>query len=182
MQVQLTITKRLIVRIVAAVLLVALAVGGFLLVTTLSTPRLPEGVDGRGFQAVTLQSGEVYFGRLRTNDEDTLRLTRTHVIRQSQAAEGEQGDPEVVPLSDQLHAPRGTIIIRTAQITSIQPLRKDSIVVKAIEQGASSRRSDSLPDPDPAATDSADTTPGGVRPPGNTDNKSAGAGTDDAAP
>ncbi len=90
------------------------------------------------YQAVFLDNGQVYFGRLQDRDGDFFRLTDVYYLefRQNPQA-GEAGpasdaDASLVKLGSELHGPEDAMDINREHILFIEELKGDSKVSKAI--------------------------------------------------
>ncbi len=91
---------------------------------------LPE-VDRSAFQAVFLQSGQVYFGKLARRSEDMYLMTDVYYL-----SEPREGFPrgQLVKRGSELHGPREPMIVPARQVLLIENLRDDSDVVQAIKK------------------------------------------------
>lgn len=133
MAVQLTITWRRIVALLALVGLVALAAYG---VFDLVRPQrsLASVIDPKRYQAVVLSSGVVYFGHLRVaKDDDFYELRDAFFIQEVKKATGEP-ERRVLPLDQEIHGPEQRMVIPRGQVVSIENLRPDSPVSKAADE------------------------------------------------
>lgn len=101
---------------------------------TMPSPGVPDAVKTSRYQSVTLRDGRVLFGKLRAGSDGYLRLRDTHVIQQTPATKKQPARPTVVPINEQLTGPESTILVQAEEISSIENLRNDSQVVKAIRR------------------------------------------------
>lgn len=132
-----TIPMRLIRRIVsgiAAVVVVALILGVLWqqrdALGAVFFRDIPE-VDRNGYQAVFLQSGQVYFGKLAKRSDDMYLMTDVYYL-----SEPREGFPrgQLVKRGSELHGPREPMIVPARQVLLIENLREDSDVVQAIKK------------------------------------------------
>lgn len=86
-------------------------------------------VDGDKMQAVFLNGGQVYFGRIRNLNDSYLRLTDIYYLRVNQQVQPEQSDkqatatPVLVPLGCELHRPQNEMIINRDQVVFWENLK-----------------------------------------------------------
>lgn len=93
------------------------------------------------YQAVYVETGQVYFGKLRNTDGRYLRLEGAYVARAQDvppSATEEQkatlnGNVSLAKISDQVYGPEDTLEIRADKVIFWQNLEQDSKVTKAIE-------------------------------------------------
>ena len=131
--------KWLMVTIIA--LIVALVVGG--LAWSVFKRNISGEIDKNKNQAVFLESGQVYFGKLQVLNEQYLKLTDVFYV-QSGATEqtGEGQNPEVpkdnklqlIKLGDEVHGPEDAMIINRDRVLFFENLKPDAEVSKLISQ------------------------------------------------
>lgn len=93
-------------------------------------------IDTGGYQAISLTTGQLYFGRLRDTGGEFVEVRDAHYIREVEGAkEGDATRSEVVPTSTQLHRPRSRLVLPRSQVVTIEDLADDSAAVKAITDG-----------------------------------------------
>lgn len=101
------------------------------------------GVQGDKFQAVFLDNDQVYFGKIRDIESDTLILTDIYYL-QKQSGEQQsvtqassdstaQGNLSLVKLGDELHAPQDEMRINRDQVVFWENLKDDGKVAQAIK-------------------------------------------------
>lgn len=135
MAIQLTITaghlRRLGMILLALVLIVLVA----LALWQVLEPDDPFAgqVDRSAYQAVTLDDGTIYFGKLSVAGERFYRLTDVHLIR-TRPGEGKDAEPtnRVEPLSEQLLELENRLLIDREDLTTVANLPDDSAVSRAI--------------------------------------------------
>lgn len=102
----------------------------------------------KGYQAIFLTNGQVYFGKVSKENTDVLYLNDIYYLQivptpglqssQSAAAspQGQQQQPQVtlVKLGNELHGPEDIMRIERRQMLFVENLKSDSQVVKAIEE------------------------------------------------
>lgn len=96
-------------------------------------------VDKNDYQAVFLEGGQVYFGKIKTMNDDYLRLSDIYYLNVDQTIqpEGQQNQQQnltLVKLGCELHGPRDQMIINRSQVTFWENLKNDSRVVTAIKE------------------------------------------------
>lgn len=119
-------------RRVAVLVLAAFAVG-FLLVAALWW-LIPKGqqINTATYQAVYLNNGQMYFGKLQNTDGTYLTLKAPYM---PQSAQGSQDNASaLVKVKSQLWGPEDSIAIRADQVSFWQNLRADSKVTQAINE------------------------------------------------
>lgn len=120
--------------------------------------RIRPAVSLKGYQAVFLANGQVYFGHLQGLNSSYPELTEIYyLIKQSplqEAAGGEATEGEVTPgkqettkpeytlikLGQELHGPKDRMRINRNHILFVENLKDDSRVVQAIKESKESRK------------------------------------------
>ena len=104
-----------------------------LLYTGMGTKSSHEGkyVDTTKTQAVFLNGGQVYFGKIKTLNSRYLRLDDVFYLRVNQQVQPNSSSqqnttPELVPLGCELHRPQKEMIINRDQITFWENLKDDA--------------------------------------------------------
>ena len=129
-------------RIVSAVLLISSA----LLVAALAVYIATGGNRREGsyvkddkFQAVFLNGGQVYFGKIRELNDKFLTMDNIYYLRVNEQVQpdtneetGAQQDISLAKLGCELHGPEDYMVINHEQITFWENLKDDGQVVKAI--------------------------------------------------
>lgn len=132
-----TITSSLLLAAVAVLLaLVAIGVaatsGGDGGGDTLAT-RLTSSVDTDGYQAVTLSTGTVYYGRL-SSDGDALLLDDVYYLAD---ATEENPSGSLVKRGAEIYAPSGAMVLNPALVVQIDQVGDNSVIARGIERIAS---------------------------------------------
>ncbi len=96
-------------------------------------------VDSSKMQAVFLNSGQVYFGRIGSLNEQYLTVSDIYYLRVSQQvqpgqtqANNAQNDISLVKLGCELHGPTDEMVINRDQVTFWENLKGDGQVAKAV--------------------------------------------------
>ncbi len=103
------------------------------IVTPIGTSGLPsEAVANEGaYQAVFLDNGQVYFGKLETRKDGFYRLTSVYYM-QLQGNTQAAADSVLVKLGSEVHGPADFMDVNPAHILFTEDLTGDSKVAKAI--------------------------------------------------
>lgn len=97
---------------------------------------LGDQISKGSYQAVTLTSDELYFGKLRWTDRGFYELRDAYFIRRTTPAatvggKTPQSQLKVEPVGKQIGTD-GDVLINASEIVQVQNLRKDSAVAEAI--------------------------------------------------
>ena len=134
--------NKLLLTIVIGAVIAALGLATWLLASMNSAASAP-GVDANKYQAVFLNNGQVYFGKLAQVNGQYLKLTKVFYIQDSttDATSTEKsdeqtttGDKKLIKLGKEVHGPEDAMIINRDQVTMYENLKTDSEVVKLITQ------------------------------------------------
>lgn len=82
------------------------------------------------YQAVFLQSGQVYFGKLTDLNADYVTLSDVYYLKE--ASDLSQSNLNLVKLGGELHGPEDTIYIRKESISFWENMKDTSRVVQSI--------------------------------------------------
>lgn len=94
--------------------------------------------DAKGWSAVFLTNGQVYFGKIANQNDKNIVLKEIYYLQVAQspqpAPEGQtaQQNISLVKLGNELHGPEDAMNINMAQVLFTEALKKDSRVVEAI--------------------------------------------------
>lgn len=135
--------------LLAAIVLVVLVGLGFTMVKkgTLGSGRLTKdsGDNISDYSAIFLTNGQVYFGKLYSSTPEVVDLRDIYYLQVNQQiqpnqsgataspAPNQQPDIVLVKLGDELHGPNDRMRVNSSQVLFIESLKKDSKVVKAID-------------------------------------------------
>lgn len=92
--------------------------------------------EGAAYQAVFLDNGQVYFGKLKSLSRDFLSLTDIYYLRAGTVQQGEQSGQQVdlIKLGAELHAPRDEMIIGREHVIFYEDIGEGSEVMKLIRK------------------------------------------------
>jgi hypothetical protein len=90
-------------------------------------------------QAVFLNGGQVYFGKIRALNNKYVGLTDIYYLRVNQQVQPKQGeqaqqDISLVKLGCELHGPQDQMLINRDQVVFWENLKDDGQVAKAVKQ------------------------------------------------
>jgi hypothetical protein len=129
------ITLRAVVLVVIAVLLGSLAYFQWL---TSSASNTSDYIASTQYQAVFLDNGQVYFGKLTDENNDYLVLDDIYYLQRTAPLQGENsqggGELSLVKLGNELHGPEDVMYISKANILFFENLKDDSRVATAIRE------------------------------------------------
>jgi hypothetical protein len=102
------------------------------------TARESKYVAGDQLQAVFLNGGQVYFGKIRALNPSYVGMTDIYYLRVNQQVQPKQGeqaqqDISLVKLGCELHGPSDEMFINRSQLLFWENLKKDGQVAKAVE-------------------------------------------------
>lgn len=134
--------KRLIMALVTLLVVIALAIGGWLIWSGAQASKT--AIDGSKYQAVFFTNGQVYFGKLQAFNNDYMKLTDIYYL-QTQSGEGSDSEnPQqtsndkngvrLIKLGDEIHGPQDEMIISKDQMLFYENLKSDGKVAQSIEQ------------------------------------------------
>ncbi|MBI4050338.1 MAG: hypothetical protein HY398_02720 [Candidatus Doudnabacteria bacterium] len=88
------------------------------------------------YQAVFLDNGQVYFGKLAAVNRDFLSLTDIYYLRAGSIQQGGQteGQIDLIKLGAELHAPRDEMIINKAHVLFYEDLNETGEVLRLIRK------------------------------------------------
>ena len=117
--------------IIGAVLLVLAMLAWYFL------PALLSPIDSSRYQAVFLNNGQVYFGKLRQYHTASPQLDDVYYFQNAQNAEANPAaantDQVLIKLGDEIHKPDNKLILNRDSILFVENLSDDSEVVKRIK-------------------------------------------------
>lgn len=86
------------------------------------------------YQAVFLDNGQVYFGKITAQRSDYLRLTEVFYLQSGTSAMDSEANVALVKLGNEMHGPQDQMFIRAERVLFVENLKDDSKVVQAIQQ------------------------------------------------
>jgi hypothetical protein len=127
-------------RVVSVVLLVLAAVLIVLLAVFIMRGKTEGSYVKKGkLQAVFLNGGQVYFGKIKTLNKDYLSMDNIYYLRVNQQVQPKQGDKantqndiSLVKLGCELHGPEDSMLINREQVIFWENLKEDGQVAKAV--------------------------------------------------
>lgn len=92
-----------------------------------------------GYQAVFLDNGQVYFGKLKAANRDFLSLTDIYYLRAGSLQPSADGAPQaagvdLVKLGAELHAPRDEMIINREHVLFYEDITESGQVMQLIRK------------------------------------------------
>lgn len=99
-------------------------------------------VDKENLQAVFLNNGQVYFGKIRAMDDGYIKLNNVYYLRVNNSSDGASqqsqaanpNDVSLAKLGCELHAPQDQMIINRTEVTFWENLKNDGQVAKAVDK------------------------------------------------
>lgn len=95
-------------------------------------------VDSKKYQAVFLNNGQVYFGKITDLNKDYLNIADIYYLRVNQQVQPgkqpAQNDVSLVKLGCELHGPQDSMVVNREQITFWENLKDDGQVAKAVAE------------------------------------------------
>jgi len=120
-----------------AALLVLVLAGAAVIIVVLARGESDLTVrDPGAYQAVFLDNGQVYFGRLKNLNDDFVSLTDIYYLQSGALQQGEEVGAQIdlIKLGAELHQPRDEMIIHKDHIVFYEDIGRESEVAKLIEQ------------------------------------------------
>jgi hypothetical protein len=116
--------------------LLAVSVIAYLAFFKPTVTKQSEYVDSSKFQAVFLNGGQVYFGRITAVNSSYLKLNDIYYLRVNQQVQpngsSANGDVQLVKLGCELHGPQDQMVINAEQVVFWENLKDDGQVAQAI--------------------------------------------------
>lgn len=131
--------KGLVWTLVISLLVVALAIAGWFMWSSAQSGAT--GINTSRFQAVFLNNGQIYFGKLSNFNDTSFKLTNIY-YPQAQSTDKEeetstqnaQSGIQLIRLGDEVHGPESEMFISKDQILYYENLKSDSKVSQLIQQ------------------------------------------------
>ncbi len=99
---------------------------------------VPSYIETSKYQAVFLQSGESYFGKVTSVSPDTILLTNVFYVQKSTQVDTDKtasGDKlELIKLGNEVHGPEDKMILSRSQVLYVENLKDDGQVVQKIQE------------------------------------------------
>lgn len=115
---------------VAAALFVTLLIVLLGAVVVIKTMWAAPGLDGSKYQAVFLEDGKVFFGKLKNTDGEYITLENAYYTRSTQTTNGQTNAEQtaLVKVGSETYGPEENIQIARSKVLFWQNLRDDSQV------------------------------------------------------
>lgn len=127
------------INIISIVLLasITLLVATLLFMTSTSKgAREMDLVDSTKFQAIFLEGGQVYFGKIKTINDDYIKMDNIFYLRVSSENQEKQSNQDVSlsRLGCELHGPQDQMVMTRSHVSFWENLKDDGQVTKAINE------------------------------------------------
>ena len=139
--------KRFILPIIVALLVIILAIAGWLLWQKSQNTGM--AIDSSKYQAVFFTNGQVYFGKLQQFNGEYLKMTDIYYLqtqsdketdsKNPQQTSNDQSNVQLIKLGDEVHGPEDQMMISKDQVLFYENLKTDGKVAQSIEQYKSSQ-------------------------------------------
>lgn len=124
------------VALLFAVTVLVVAVIAYLAVLKPAVFNQGQHVDTSKYQAVFLNGGQVYFGKVTTTNNEFMKLNDIYYLRVNQQVQPNgqttNGDVQLVKLGCELHGPQDQMVINRDQIIFWENLKDDGQVAQAV--------------------------------------------------
>ena len=129
----------LIVLLVAVLIVLGLIAGLLFRALTPSDP-LASAINANEYQAVFLNNGQVYFGKLSAPGGDFYYLTKVYYLASQVSPQGGHATTRttLVKLGKEIHGPEDKMIINRADILFVENLKPSGQVSRAIQAASGS--------------------------------------------
>ena len=91
-------------------------------------------VDDKKWQAVFLENGQVYFGKLAEYDQNYVTLSDVYYLKTAADLEKDSANLNLIKLGGELHGPEDEIFITKDSVLFWENMKNTSRVVQSIEQ------------------------------------------------
>lgn len=85
------------------------------------------------YQAVFLDNGQVYFGKLKTSAQEFYTLTDVYYLQTGAAGLDQTSNLSLVKLGNEAHGPEDKMEINKEHVLFVEDMKSESKVVKAIQ-------------------------------------------------
>lgn len=121
-----------------SIAILALALIGYVAFGSNSTGGSGKFVDKSKMQAVFLNGGQVYFGRINNLNDTFMRVSDIYYLRVNQTVQpngetAQNQDISLVKLGCELHGPQDSMVINQDQVIFWENLKDDGQVAKAVK-------------------------------------------------
>jgi hypothetical protein len=129
-----TITGRMVRRTLLVLVVLAVVITIVWALRSAAHAEVPSGLSHDRYQAITLDSGEIYFGRLQPLEDGFYELRDAHFARQQASSTAKDAETELVPVTEQPHHPRGVLFVAARHLVLAQPLDPDSSMARQLDE------------------------------------------------
>jgi hypothetical protein len=136
----------LIIVFMAFIGLVLIGVAEFLVWNSAVSKNTLSGAEKDSYQAVFLNNGQVYFGKLQNSDNEYLKLSDVWYLRATETSGTDSSkiqdstntstNATIIKLGNEIHGPKDEMLIAKDQVLFYENLKDDGKVVKAIKADA----------------------------------------------
>lgn len=134
--------KRFKLPLIIAVVAVAVALAGYFAISSMQSGGT--AIDGSKYQAVFFTNGQVYFGKLKSFNDQYLKLTDVYYL-QTQAGAGadsenpqqtstDQSNVQLIKLGNEIHGPEDAMVISKDQVLFYENLKDEGNVAQSIKK------------------------------------------------
>ncbi len=133
--------NKLLLTIVIGAVIAVLGLATWLLASMNSAASAP-GVDANKYQAVFLNNGQVYFGKLSKLNGEYLQLKDIYYLQTQTSTESDADNPQqttsdssnvqLIKLGNEVHGPEDEMIISRDQVLFFENLKSDGKVAQTI--------------------------------------------------
>jgi hypothetical protein len=106
----------------------------------LGTPPIGGEIVSGDYQAVFLDNGQVYFGKLKKSDDDFYELTDVFYLQTGSAGIDQASSLSLAKLGNEAHGPEDKMRINKDHVLFIEDMKSESKVVKAIQDYKSKKQ------------------------------------------
>ncbi|MBI5369638.1 hypothetical protein HZA85_00370 [Candidatus Uhrbacteria bacterium] len=99
-----------------------------------------QSTKSESYQAVFLDNGQVYFGRLTTQKDGFDTLTEVFYLQTGSVELDQQGNLQLTKLGNEAHGPKDEMKINREHILFIENMKDDSKVASAIKSYQSNKK------------------------------------------
>lgn len=133
--------SRFLAGVVVIILVVLAGFGGWFIGSRGGNVSVP--IDASRYQAVFMNGGQVYFGKLEQSNSDYLKLSHVFYIQSSSNEAGSKADGsainndndmKLIKLGGEVHGPEDVMIINRDQVLFVENLKPDGKVAQLIEK------------------------------------------------
>lgn len=131
--------KGLVWTLAVALLVVVLAIAGWFMWSNAQNGAT--GINSSRFQAIFLNNGQIYFGKLSDFNDTSFKLTNIYYPQAQSTGEEEENSTQdassgiqLIRLGDEVHGPESEMFISKEQVLYYENLKSDSKVSQLIQQ------------------------------------------------